>query len=200
MVYGLTPSYLTTLLPPKHNEIHQYPTRHDHYYWYQMPHKSLQELISSFYDKIWNNLPYSIQQNPSLSNLKRFLISNTPPVPKLFYNGTRKCQILHARLRLECSSLNAHLYPRNIVNSPDCTWGGTETTQHFFFDCPIYTNQRRLYLNAPPYNINTETLSFGDNNLSYLDNLTIFNAVYKYIISSIFEDASHLKDLILNNT
>lgn len=42
MVYGLTPSYLTihvllyilycTLLPPKHNEIRQYPTRLGHYY------------------------------------------------------------------------------------------------------------------------------------------------------------------------
>lgn len=31
-------------------------------------------------------------------------------IPKLFYNGTRKCQTLHARRRLESSSLNTHLY------------------------------------------------------------------------------------------
>lgn len=45
------------------------------------------------------------------------------------------------------------------------------------------TNQRRLlvydvYLNALPYNTNNETFLFGDNNLSLL------NAVHKYIISS----------------
>lgn len=45
----------------------------------------------------------------------------------------------------------------------------------------INTNQRRLYdvyLNALPYNTNNETFLFGDNNLSLL------NAVHKYIISS----------------
>lgn len=57
-------------------------------------------------------------KKPSLFNLKRFLIkyqiSHTPPVPKLFFNGSRKYQILHARLRLECSCLNAHLYSRTV--------------------------------------------------------------------------------------
>lgn len=93
-------------------------------------------------------------------------------IPKLFYNGTRKCQTLHARRRLECSSLNTHLYSWNIAKNLDCTCGGTETTQHVF--STINTNQRRLYdvyLNALPYNTNTETLLFGDNNLSYQDNL-----------------------------
>lgn len=49
-----------------------------------------------------------------------------------------------------------------------------EPTHLNMFSSTINTNQCRLYdvyLNELPYNTNTETLLFVDNNLSYLDNL-----------------------------
>ena len=48
--------------------------------------------------------------------------------PSSYYNtGTRTGQILQARLRLECSSLNADLYRKNIVPSPTCACGEFES-------------------------------------------------------------------------
>ena len=45
----------------------------------------------------------------------------------------------NTRIRMECSSLNSHLYSKNIINSPSCSCGGFESAYHFFFVCPIYT-------------------------------------------------------------
>ena len=49
--------------------------------------------------------------------------------------GTRIGQMYHARLRTAFSSLNQHLFSKNIVNSPSCTYGAIEDTQHFLFVC-----------------------------------------------------------------
>ena len=185
MVHGLTPENLSSLLPPKHNEIHEYPTRYGHLYTEIKCHTT--HYKDSFLPstvKIWNKLPINVQQNPSLSNLKRFLRSDSHTVPYYFYSGSRQSQIMHTRLRLECSSLNAHLYSRNINDSPNCTCGSPETAQHFLLDCPIYAKPRRLILEQLPFNINAETILYGDKNLSNLDNETIFHAVHKFIDAS----------------
>jgi hypothetical protein len=53
-----------------------------------------------------------------------------------FYIGTRLGPILHVRLRMQCSSLNHHLFRKYTVNSPFCQCGATETTKcanAFFF-------------------------------------------------------------------
>ena len=42
--------------------------------------------------------------------------------PKEYNYRTRNGQIIHARLRMECSSLNSHLYRKN--DSPSSTCGG----------------------------------------------------------------------------
>ena len=44
----------------------------------------------------------------------------TPPIYFNLIQTSRLGQILHARLRLECSSLNHHLYRKNLVESPLC--------------------------------------------------------------------------------
>ena len=62
--------------------------------------------------------------------------------PKLFSVGSRLGQILHARIRMACSSLNSDLYRKNIVPSPSCACGGFESAYHFFFICPKYNATR----------------------------------------------------------
>jgi hypothetical protein len=37
--------------------------------------------------------------------------------------GSRKCNIIHTRLRHQCSSLGADLFRANIVNDPSCPCG-----------------------------------------------------------------------------
>ena len=78
--------------------------------------------------RAWNELDESIKQATSLSSFKYLLNRNIKHPPKEYKYGTRKSQILHARLRMECSSLNAHLYRKNIVDSPSVAVSGAHTT------------------------------------------------------------------------
>ena len=67
------------------------------------------------------SLPPEIKDCPSLSILKSRLTSRVDHdnVPKYYYYGPRLTQILHARLRMRSSSLNEHLYIKNIIDSPN---------------------------------------------------------------------------------
>jgi hypothetical protein len=46
-------------------------------------------------------------------------------------SGTRLGQIVYTRLRMNSSSLNEHLFIRNLVDSPNCACGQVESTSHF---------------------------------------------------------------------
>ena len=78
----------------------------------------------------WNLLPENVKKSPSIQVFKNCLNRNNTKVPNYYYNGGRKAQILHARLRLGCSSLNADLFSNHVANSPncDCGWPGNGRT------------------------------------------------------------------------
>ena len=92
--------------------------------------------------RAWNSLPSEVRQLESLNSFKHFLNKDKVPVPKYYYTGKRKVQILHTRLRTRCSSLNLDLFIKNVSDSPMCTCGSIEDTQHFFFHCTNFTQQR----------------------------------------------------------
>ena len=100
--------------------------------------------------KLWNSLPPEIKDCPSISILKSKLTSRVDhdKVPKYYYYGPRLTQILHARLRMRSSSLNEHLYIKNIIDSPNCFCGEIESTHHYLFKCPKYTRQRKSFSKA----------------------------------------------------
>jgi hypothetical protein len=98
--------------------------------------------------------------------------------------GSRKCNIIHTRLRHHCSSLGADLSRANIVNDPSCPCGfPLEDAIHYLLECTLYTNARmQLFMNITPYTvISIETLLFGSDNLTDEDNLIVFRNVQKYI-------------------
>ena len=47
---------------------------------------------------------------------------------------------------MHCSSLNPHLYSKNIVDSPLCQCGAIETTKHYLLYCPLYNVHRQLFI------------------------------------------------------
>ena len=101
--------------------------------------------------RAWNNLPAETKEASTLTIFKSFLNRNMQTSPKYFYAGTRLGQILHARLRMDCGSLNSDLYRKHIIPSPSCRCGGFESVQHFFFSCPNYTLQGKdikMYLRS----------------------------------------------------
>ena len=53
---------------------------------------------------LWNDLPENIQRQNQLVKLNSFSPEMTNPLP-FFYNGSRKAQIIHCKLRLGMSNL-----------------------------------------------------------------------------------------------
>ena len=75
---------------------------------------------------------------------------------------------------MECSSLNSHLFRKNIVASPTCDRGGFESPYHFFFICPRYTGIRNIYLSNIPQTLCTKELLFGKETAPVNENETLF--------------------------
>ena len=98
--------------------------------------------------------------------------------------GSRKCNIIHTRLRHLCSSLGADLFRATIVNDPNCPCGcHLEDDIHYLLECSLYTNaSMQLIMNFTPYTvISIENLLFGSDNLPDENNLIVFRNVQKYI-------------------
>ena len=154
MIHGLTPNYLNNLVPPLVREYSQYSLRNA---------RSIATLLSStnlHYNSFlpsaireWNNLSDEIRNSQSFLNFKSRLYSSRTRPPKYFNYGFRTLQVYHSRLRLECSTLNYHLFKKSIVASPNCTCGAIETPKHYLLTCPNYTAARNqvltTYMNMP---------------------------------------------------
>ena len=184
MKNNIAPTYLTSLVPDNVGDTTTYNLRnandsrgipcHTQLYANSFLPSSVQS---------WNQLT-SVQRNcPTLNSFKNQLNSNVGKVPSYYYTGDRIYQIFHARLRTHCSSLKEHLFSKNIINSPLCECGHTENTYHYFFDCPLYNEQRIKLAN----NINTlttlslSTILFGNADLPDTINSAIFTHVHEYI-------------------
>ena len=113
MFHSQTPFYLTTLIPSRVGDTTSYNLRNS-VNLRNIACKS-QLLSSSFLPSTisaWNALPEEVRSSPSLPsfkyNLKKSLNKN--PVPEFYYDGDRKLNVDHARLRMHCSNLNEHLF------------------------------------------------------------------------------------------
>ena len=93
-------------------------------------------------------------------------------------------QILFTRIRLECSSLNAHLHRKNIVPEPTCQCGGFERSYHVFFVCQKFVDARSRYLPANLNKLNTNDLLFGMENKTNHENEALFMQVQDFIVES----------------
>ena len=187
MVNDLTPNYLTSLIPATVANTSAYQLRDSENVRplltrTQLYYKSF--LPSSI--RNWNELPLNIRNSSSLTSFKRQLNKDNIKVPIYYSSGNRQLQIYHTRLRTNCSSLNQHLYSKNIIADPSCACGGVESTKHFLLQCPHFNQARIEMLNTlstvciPSLNV----LLYGDNNLDTHYNKLIFETVQKYISDS----------------
>ena len=136
----------------------------------------------------WNGLSEETRNASSVSVFKSRLDQNVivPQIPKYFYIGDRRLQVLHTRLRTNCSALNQDLFRKNISDTSQCICGSTETADHFLLECPLYHGQRRelfqvISLICP---ISVDVLLFGNSTVIYENNVKIFEAVHNYIKKS----------------
>ena len=96
---------------------------------------------------------------------------------------SRESQILHARIRLECSSLNHHLFQKNLISSSLCTCGLPETS-HFLLFCTNVDLLRQRYLSVLPHRLSLSLLLNGDPNEQDVVNSIIFKHVQLYIMAT----------------
>ena len=125
-----------------------------------------------------------INQSASLQCFKNSLKKNTQTqVPKYYYIGSGRAQVLHTRLRTNCSSLNLHLFLKNIIESPLCRCGRLRT-QSIFLYCRYHQAQRDELISViTPYQVPTTSLFlYGDENLSEQTNTLIFESVQTVIV------------------
>ena len=140
-----------------------------------------------FATKLWNNLPMSTCQSPSLNTFKKLII------PKLNSSNYNKlCSgyygRLLTRLRLELSGLNAHRFKYNIHPTPICTLChlAPEDNYHFFFSCPAHFLPRQHFMNL----LESE-LDLNITNQQNLLNIILYGHLnhnqYHTLLSSIYQ-------------
>ena len=100
----MTPHYI---VPQTFGNIHDYSTRNA----FAIPvvHTRTSLYYNSFIPYsvwLWNLQPDNIRLSPSIQALKYSLNSNISSKRFYYYTGSRLGQILHSRLRMQCSSLN----------------------------------------------------------------------------------------------
>ena len=131
--FRLTPDYLSDLVPPLVGDSNPYSLRNANDI--QSIRARTNLFFNSFFPstiRAWNSLPQDIKDANTATAFKYCLNRHRRLPPKYYNAGSRIGQILHARLRMGCSSLNSHLYSKNIVPSPSCACGELESCYHFF--------------------------------------------------------------------
>ena len=186
MFNNISPTYLSSLVPQLVQNVSNYNLRNadDIRTIYARTRLYSNSFLPSTI-RDWNNLPRNVRDVDTVDSFKRHLSQGRANVPKYYYSGSRRLQVLHTRLRTGCSSLKYDLCAKNIVNSPlcDCRSGAIENADHFFLRCHLYREHRVALQNSIlQYSIfNLNVILKGDENLSYETNVSIFESVHKYI-------------------
>ncbi|MCG7883757.1 MAG: reverse transcriptase family protein [Candidatus Thiodiazotropha endolucinida] len=187
MYSGLSPTYLTTLVPLTVENTSTYNLRGSQNFRPLLTRTQL--YYKSFLPSCireWNELPLDFRSSPSLASFKHKLNADITKVPKYYSTGNRAMQIYHTRLRTKCSSLNQHLFSKNLIENPLCECGIVETTKHFLLECPRFIQARTDMLDTlstlciPTLNV----LLYGDDKLDFHQNKLIFLTVQHYISES----------------
>ena len=186
MINFLTPPNLSSLVTPRVGDMSSYSLRNSDQY--QTIDTKSQLYYNSFLPSAvreWNALESESQSCPSVPSFKRS-ISNRQVVPNYYFTGSRIEQMLHVRLRTNCSCLNYTLFSKNIIQNKFCDCGQIEDTQHFLFHCARNTAQRQIMIEEVQRNCvpTLDILLFGDISLKNHTNCTIFEAVQKFITHS----------------
>ena len=146
MVNHLTPLYLSSLIPPTVNETSRYNLRNANNI----------STINARTNQYFNSfLPSTIRDwnrnSTSVASFKHTLNQTNISVPKYFYVGDRRPQVLHTRLRTKCSALNYEICLKNLTDTPLCRCGNIENSEHFFLQCRYYHRPKKKTRNDTNY-------------------------------------------------
>ena len=87
-------------------------------------------------------------------------------------------------MRMKCSPLNEHLSKYlHVTNDCNCDGMDIENSTHFLFHCVLHNEPRQIMMNklSDVPRLSTEKLLFGDTDLNFEQNKTIFNAAQTFL-------------------
>ena len=185
LVHGDSPEYLTSLIPDKPNL--SYTLRRTSI---RPPPTRLTSTTNSFIPstiRSWNALPATVRNLPSHASFKRML--NKDKIRRNPYHllCSGKCGTWLTRLRLGLSPLNHHRFTYNLIKDPHCPHcpRTLETTFHFFFECPSYSDARATLLSV------LSNTGLDTNDHSKLNNNILFGnydqALYCDVLKTIYQ-------------
>ena len=138
--------------------------------------------------KLWNRLDQSDCILDTLTKFKKAIrkeqSDNTKLIPKHFYYGPRKLNIILTQLRISYSFLNYDLSKVNIVNDASCSCGAPrEDVYHYFFTCSNYAEIRLTLMNNLNWVqiIDLNLLTCGSDILTYEENINILKHIFNFI-------------------
>lgn len=192
IVNGHAPEYLQELVPPTVAELTPYNLRNRQNIAIQSTRLSIfQQSYFPSSIKNWNELNLSLRQQQTISQFKSKLkdyVYKRDKVPVYYFSGDRYLNVIHARLRNNCSSLKADLFRANLVDNSACECGHiNESANHFLLECKKYVLSRLILyldlnrLNIDNIEISTDLLLYGSTELPVQTNYQLFSFVQKYI-------------------
>ncbi len=143
---------------------------------------------------LWNSMDNELRCIGSAKALKnRLKAKSYKVIPKYYHNGTKILNILHTKLRLGCSDLNADKFLIGISDTDlceHCGGGEVEDANHFLLECgsnlvakvEMLDNITHL-LEAKNlvHLLDIDLLLFGSDQLSYEENNQVFGFVHHFI-------------------
>ena len=188
IIHDNVPNYLQELKPTTVNQRQGYHLRRDNIF--SLPRCRITKYQKSFMPHaitLWNQLPTATKNILEYEKFKDKLESKIPTENPLFNFGSRRESIIMARFRMNCSELNAYLFSINVADSPACACGfDSEDTVHYFTSCPLYNIPRAVLINTvahlAPFTLHT--ILYGNKDLSFEDNKSVYLATLTYIIKT----------------
>ena len=101
--------------------------------------------------RAWNDLPTEFRLSDSFKIFKKNMDDPIDPDKPNSFNsaGSKLGNILHTRLRLQASSLNAHKFAFGQASSPQCLCGHRrEDNPHYLLHCSIHIEHREELFHA----------------------------------------------------
>lgn len=195
MIHNKAPAYLCNIVPPISGQDHAYNTRHAVGINYSIPQHRLEQYSQSFLPeaiRLFNKLPMHIKSIKDHSKFSTQILGKKMDKNDNFYHGNRAENVLHARLRMKCSSLKNDLFQLHVIDSPTCLCGqAPETEEHYFLYCPLYANQRNCLMSSirdlsviQEENITTYVLLYGIKNGERETNRRLVDIVHEFIKST----------------
>ena len=142
-----TPQYLSNLIPQNFGMIHDHNTCHTSRI---PPVCTRTSLYASYFIpssvQLWNQQPENIKLSRTVQIIKSNIQPQNNTKPIYYYIGTRLGQILHARLRMQCRSLNHHLFHKKHCKFPILSmWGNRNHGPFSATLSPSQCNKTEIY-------------------------------------------------------